>query len=327
MPLQKNFRKIPSYIKEKIARIKGSNIKVGCVARLRLADIAAGNYEHLGITLDGTSKPVFPESVVPDASAGRYSDANANGEEIVRRDLPMVTKSFTVEAPNWGDYYNGTHDVDFDRQVYQREFIPPTENEIEIELVGEEGSAQDKSLVFKFAMDQPLKKGTKDFEDELLRLLNILQENVGDADVFDSKATLKEYLQTKYVNWEILPPGERDTTIARIVAGMPATDPETEKRIADRYDFFGKMKPRAFIQGHGGFRRYFGAQFSDDLVAFENMEYGNAVYVMVKDWEQSSQKTKQELLASGKDGADFFRVVHGKDWKARVKDIIKKHRN
>jgi hypothetical protein len=326
MARQKNFRKIPGHIKDKIATIKSSTIKVGCVARLRVADVAAGEYEHLSISIkDG--KPVFPASIVPDGDAGRYSDANANGQEVVRKDLPMVTKTYSFEVPNWGDSYNGTHDVDIDRDVYQREFVPPTENEIEIELVGEEGAEEDKSLVFRFIMDQPLDKDAEDFAHDLFRLLNIMQENIGEADVFDSNASTEDYLRTKYVNWEIIPPGERDTIIARIVAGMKANDPEIQKRIAERYDFLAKMKPQAYIQGHGGFRRYFGAQFTDNLVAFENMEYGNAAYIMVADWEEASQKTKQELMTSGKNGTDFFRVVHGKAWKDRIKDIIKKHRN
>lgn len=326
MSNQKNFRKIPDHIRSKITKIKSSNIKVGCIARLRAADVAAGSFSHLRITISKGSLS-FPNSLVPDGSAGRYSDANANGQEVVRKDLPMITKTYTFEVPNYGDWSNGSHDVDIDREVYQREFVPPAENEIVIELVGQEGPPEDVTFVFKFTLDQPLPKGAKEFDDELFRLLNLLQENVGAADVFDTNATTEDYLRTVYVNWEILPPGERDANIARIVAGIGATDPETEKRIADRYDFLDKLKPQSFIQGHGGFRRYFGAQFSDDLVAFENMEYGNAVYVMVKDWEQASKKTRQELLATGKNGTDFFRVVHGKDWKTRVKDIIKKHRN
>lgn len=323
---QKHFRKVPDYIRDKIAKIKSSNVKVGTIARLRVVEVAAGEYKHLRISIS-KGRLSFPKSVVPDCSAGRYSDANATGQEVIRKDLPMIIKTFTFEVPNYGDWSNGSHDVDIDREVYQRDFIPPTENEIAIELVGEEGSQDEKSLVFKFTVDQPLPKRAKNFEDEVLRLLNLLQENVGAADVFDTNATTEDYLRTIYVNWEILPPGERDNNIARIVAGMGSEDPETEKRIAERYDFFDKMKPQAFIQGHGGFRRYFGAQFSDDLVAFENMEYGNAVYVMVNNWEEASKMTRQELMASGKNGTDFFRVVHGKAWKTCVKEIIKKHRN
>ena len=213
-----------------------------------------------------------------------------------------------------------------DRKVYQRDFIPPNENEITVELVGQETVGEEKNYIFRFIIDQPLLIGAKSYEEELLRLLNLLQENVGSVDVFTSNAKLEDYLKTIYVNWEILPPGERDKNIATITRGVGAVDKETKERIIDRYGFLEKLRPQAFIKGHGGFRRYFGAKFTDELVAFENMEYGNAVYIMLTDWKEASKKTKQELLASGRDGKDFFRVVHSSGWKAQVRGLIRKHR-
>jgi hypothetical protein len=323
---QKSFRSIPSRIEQKLRGMKGHGIVVGCVARLKASDIRDGAYVHLEITLENGT-PRFPGRIVPHPSAGRASSVNANGEEVVRRDLPMLTRTFTMETPNFGDWSKGSHDISFDREVYQREFVAPTENEIVIELVGEEGSGADKSFIFRFTVDQPLIVGAKNFQSDLMRLLNLLQESVGVADVFETGASLEDYLRTIHVNWEILPPGERDSNIAKIASGVRNADEETRKRIIDRYDFFEKLKPEALIHGTGGFRRYFGAKFTNDLVAFENMEYGNAVYVMLKDWEEASKKTKQELLATGKQGDEFFRFVHTDGWKSKVTEIIKKNRN
>lgn len=322
---QKSFRRIPPRIEHKIKGCKSKALVVGCATKLSEEDVREGVYSHLGIRLEN-GKLLFPESVVPDVSAGSHSESNANGYEMVRRDLPMTTKTYSFDAPNFGDWSNGSHEVSWDRPVYQREFVPPAENEVKVELLGEEGQGIEKSYVFRFTVDQPLAIGSQVFEDELLRLLNLLQENVGAADVFPSNAKLEDYLRTIYVNWEILPPGEREENIAKITASVSRADEETRKRIADRYDFFEKMKPEVLIQGQGGFRRYFGAKFSDELVAFENMEYGNAVYVMCRDWEEASKRTKQELLASGLEGKDFFRVVHVKGWKGQVKEIVAKNR-
>lgn len=322
---QKNFRRTPPEIQQKIKGFKSKNVVVGCAIKLSEKDVSDGLYEHLGIGLD-RGKLSFPDRVVPDASAGRYSDANANGHEVVRDDLPMTTKTYSFESPNYGDWSRGSHEVSWHRPVYQREFVPPAENEIRVELIGKEGSGANKGYVFRFTVDQPLPIGAKGFKNELFRLLNLLQESAGAADVFPSNAKLEDYLRTIFVNWEILPPGERESNIAKITASVRKADDETRKRIADRYDFFDKMRPEALIQGHGGFKRYFGAKFSDELVAFENMEYGNAVYIMRKDWKEASKRTKQELLASGRDGKDFFRVVHSKGWKGQVKDIVKKNR-
>jgi hypothetical protein len=322
---QKSFRAIPADIERKIKSLNSKSAVVACATKLSEKDIRDGVYEHLGIVME-KGKLSFPERVVPDASAGRSSEFNANGREVIRKDLPMITKTYTFEAPNYGDWSNGSHDVSQNRDVYQREFIPPDENEISIELIGEEGVGEEKGYVFRFMIEQPLTIGAKGYKEELLRLLNLLQENVGSVDVFPSDAKLEDYLRTIYVNWEILPPGERDKNIAKITASVRNADEETRKRIADRYDFFDKMKPEALIQGQGGFRRYFGAKFTDELVAFENMDYGNAVYIMLADWKEASKRTKQELLASGRDGKDFFRVVHSSGWKTQVKELIRKHR-
>jgi hypothetical protein len=322
---QKNFRKIPPEIAQKIKGFKTKSVVVGCVARLSELDIGKGVFRHLGIAIE-KGKLIYPGSIVPQADAGRYSNSNANGHDVVRKDLPMITKTYSFDAPNYGDWANGSHEVSWDKPVYQRQFVPPAENEIRIELVGEDRDGDGRGFVLRFTVDQPLTIGDKRFRGELFRLLNLLQESVGSADVFPSDAKLEDYLRTIYVNWEILPPGERDNNIAKITAAITNADEEARKRIVDRYDFFDKMKPEALIQGQGGFRRYFGAKFSDELVAFENMEYGNAVYVMRKDWKEASKKTKQELLASGRDGKDFFRVVHTKGWKSQVKKVLSDNR-
>jgi hypothetical protein len=322
---QKSFRAIPADIQRKIESLKSKTVVVGCATKLSAKDIHDGVYRHLGIVLESGNLR-HPERIVPDSSAGSASDFNANGRVIVRKDLPKITKVFTVETPNFGDWSKGSHDVSQSRKVYQRDFLPPDENEITVELIGQEGDSEEKSYVFRFMVDQPVRIGAKDFENDLLRLLNLLQENVGSVDLFPSDATLEDYLKTIYVNWEILPPGERDTNIAKITAGIGSVDEKTRKRVIDRYTFLEKLRPQAFIQGFGGFRRYFGAKFTNQLVAFENMEYGNAIYVMLADWKEASKKTKQELLASGRDGEDFFRVVHTDGWKAQVRGLIRKYR-
>lgn len=68
------------------------------------------------------------------------------------------------------------------------------------------------------------------------------------------------------------------------------------------------------------FRRYFGAQFAHDLVAFENIEYGNAIYVMFDDWEELSKKSRTELLSSRIH--NFKRIPHTITWKRRLRQLI-----
>ena len=71
-----------------------------------------------------------------------------------------------------------------------------------------------------------------------------------------------------------------------------------------------------------GFRRYFGAQFQHDLVAFENVEYGNAIYVLKGDWAILSKLSRGELLKLNT-GVD--RIVHFVGWEAKAARIIRQH--
>ena len=64
--------------------------------------------------------------------------------------------------------------------------------------------------------------------------------------------------------------------------------------------------------------------FADDLVVFENIDYGNAIYVMYEDWQELSQKSRVELRASQD---NFTRIQHTKHWKYRLRAEIKKRRN
>ncbi len=319
--MPKNIRKIPVALLDKVKAFKADSVVVACVRKIQASAIRNGEFAHLGITLQD-EKPIFPNTQVVPADNGKYSRLNAEGEEIVRSDLPLQRHHHTVQAPDWNGY--GTHPVNLPHKAYPREHVPPSENELSIELLSKEDGA-DPTFVFKFAISEVMDRSKKGFNERLFFNLNLLLENAGAVDVFQSNAKFEDYIRTQYVHWEILPPGDRDTTILRILEHFPNT-PEVRERIQDRYDFLEKLGPQNFIAGVGGFKRYFGAKFSDELVVFENMDYGNAIYVMFADWEQQSRKTRLELLASGRGGRDFIRVQHTKGWKQKVKAIVQERR-
>jgi hypothetical protein len=323
MRLPKNFKKIPDWITARLDRIKKHTVVAACVRRIPVSDIRKMKFGHLDIFLKGLELE-FPKVILPAPHIGRISKINAEGMEIVRKDLPKMTKYHSVTTPNWGDWSKGTHETDLPYEAYPREHIPPSENEISIQLIGKEAGTED-TYVVRFSVSEVMDRSKRNFKNRLLFNLNLLLENVGTADVFASDATLDEYLKTIYVNWEILPAGEREDNIARILKNV-SDSPEIRAKLIDRYTFLERMKPEAFIQGHGGFKRYFGAKFSDTLVVFENIEYGNAIYAMLTNWVEQSKRTRQELLASGREGKDFIRVPHFKGWKHVVRDLISNKR-
>lgn len=321
-PWQQNLLKVSGVLRLKIHDIQGEDIIVAAVKKIPATDIEGGTYRHLGIKM-GEAGPEFPERVTPSPDTGRWSLINVEGKDFPRKDLPKYNKTFAVESPNWGDSSSGYHTVYFDRMVYPRDLVPPKYLDIVIEIIEEETTAQGQAYVFRFLVDEVLNKAADGFKEELLYNLNVLQENIGAADVFASDAPLHEYLETVQIDWEILPVGERDDNLRRILTGIRSR--EIKDNVRERYDTLEELQPIEIIRGTSGFKRYFGAKFADDLVAFENLEYGNALYVMFEDWETLSRKTRLELLAGNREG--FERIIHSSGWKTTLRHVIEERRN
>jgi hypothetical protein len=317
---KKNFRNIPDQISKKVAELNKDDITVAAVKKIKAADITSGVYNHIGISIqDGNL--TYKSEIVPSPQNGRYSEFNVNGQEKKRTDLPMVTKTYSWEVPNFGDSFKGTHEVTREREVYRIDFTPPQNLRIKVELIGKEEKG-DIFYVLKFSTSAVLNRSDRNFNKDLMFNINFIQENTGVANIFQSDATHSDYLKTVFVSWEILPPGEREETVNRILSGMRNVDPEVKKKLIGRYELLDKLKPIAYIQGSSGFQRYFGAKFSEKLVVFENIEYGNAMYVMFEQWEELSKLSRMELLKN-KDH-NFIRIIHTSGWENELKKVVKK---
>jgi len=317
---KKNLNKIPKDIYQKIEKIRGDAVVVGCAIKVKAEDLLAGKLTNLGINL--TSKGLeVPSSVVPNKDQGKYSGRNINGHEIVRKDLAKETHYNNVETPNWGHY--GTHTVHLPYEKYPRDFFPPRELEILINPV--ETKPNLSAYVISFKVQEVLSKKEKNFEKKLLENLNLLQENVGACGVEPADMAIKDYAKTLHVSWEILPPGTLDETVERIFRGKKPTVQQKDT-IKERYDFFQTLKPQSLVFGQSGFRRYFGALLEKDLVVFENVEYGNAVYVLFENWEELSKLSRLDLM-SGKFGNSFERITHISGWKGKVRTAVAYYRN
>lgn len=217
-PWKGNFLKIPPKVRAELDRIDGDLVAVAAVKSVRVADVEAGLYSHLGLNidlLDGSAKADGPRQ--PPEDAGKWSYRNARGWDRKRPDLPMAPKSFVFESPNFGDAArNGTHTHYQTRQVYQHQVFEPQGMEIEPVI-----------------MSQPV----------------------------------------------------------------------------------------SYIRGSGQFGSYFGAKFADDLVVFENLRYGNALYILYDDWDDISKRSRLDLLRDH--DAKFDRVVHAADWQFQFNKIMK----
>jgi hypothetical protein len=319
--VKKNIRNIPEAVKNKVRSLAGKDVVAAHGLQISAQQIRAGALKHLNIKLqrDGLH---LPDRIVPPPSQGKYSRRNVEGQEIVRSDLPIETHYHPADTPNWGDSYYGTHTVLLPHKAYPRDFDPP--RELEIVFHCPDTTAARTTYVIIAKVDEVLSQASPDFEDRLLEDLNLLQENLGGCGIEAADSSVDEYTRTLNLSWEILPPGSRDEAIERLFRGSRPT--EEQQQVAEsRYDFFQSLQARSLIRGTSGFRRYFGALLEDDLVVFENIGYGNALYVMFEDWEALSQRSRLELLA-GRLGDQFRRIVHREGWQAEVKMLVEEKR-
>lgn len=310
---QRTIRKIPAHILSWLDENQRAKFVVGCaktIPRNRLPD-----YEHLGIGL-AAGRLIFPESRIPIAEMGPYSTKNREGWEVKREDLPMITRSFSFDVPNWGDPSNGYHTVEQERDVYQRDYFDAPMFGIQIELLKESESA----VVFTFLVDCTVDLESDDFEGDLLFALNLLQENVGFCGVLPADATHAEILSSLQMSWEFFPPGTAPE-VERFFGGrMKHVTPELAAAIKERAALFWRLEPVRYLRGTGGLNKYVGAQFADDLVVFENVNYGNAVWILFEAWAEISKRSRIDLLRLR--DAPYERIVHSEGWQGRLTEFV-----
>jgi len=313
---RKNLRKVPLHIHETMDRLSVSEIVAGCTRTYSKKDIEEGALKHLGIVV-GPAGMVMPNSVVPESTRGKYSRRNREGFVVIRRDLPKEPNVQPHEVPSWGSL-SSTHTVYLPHPRYPRDLVAPPLLELETAWINQDSGSD--QVLLSFRLNEPLSRQQADFETKLLTNLNLLQENIGSIGVEAGNVPLADYAKSLNVSWEILPPGTREEALERIFHGNPGT-PEDRQVVGERYDFFHSLGASQFIRGFSGFRRYFGALLPSGIALFENVHYGNAIYIIFSGWERLSQLSRIELM-SGRHGIDFSRVPHRGEWQGSVRRVI-----
>lgn len=316
MKTKRNYYKVPDFIWEKLGELESRKVVVACSKQVQHDDIRKGLWAHLWLKLDGHAVVAVEPEVIPNLETGRFSKRNVHGHVRVRRDLPKIWKDFSFDVPNFGDWSKGFHEVTISREVYPREFDAPREVTIQAEVLQQD---QGHALV-KFCINEVLDRSAPDFERRLLFNLNLLQENVRSVGVFSSIASLAEYLKTVHVDWELLPEGSRDVVLMRLLHGVRGDREEIEKTIRARRALLEQFRPARWVIGTSGLRRYFGAWFHENLVVFENITYGNALYVLSEDWTELSKLSRIELMERT---SGVVRIVHRTGWEKKLCKLLR----
>lgn len=318
IPWQRNLLSIPKKVQDQLAQIEGDLVTAAVTKLVRPSELQ-DTYSHLTFPEDTEE----PRSLLPEVNLGKYSDRNRNGWEHKRTDLPKISKTFYFESPNFGDAArNGTHTHYQSREVYPVEYHEPRMWELKIELM-QEGRGDDSPDLYKFSVQAPLDRAHPHFENDLLFALNLLQENVGAVSVFSAEATREDYIRTQHLDWVIFPPGEQDEVVRHLV-GARALPAEKRAVIEERVRLFHSLRPVAFLRGSGGLSSYVGAKYADDLVVFENMNHGNALYVLFDNWEEVSRRSRSDLIREA--GPQIYRIVHTHGWQAIFKKLMQREK-
>lgn len=309
---KKNFNSLPEHIKAKLSMYKENLIEVCCVEKVNEENI--DNYRHLGISITNKNISIKNNLILPDVSNGRFSKYNVEGRTIVRKDLPKITKFIPYELQDWGgNWHSGT----YPKKVYQREFWEPKFLHLELNLIKQVNN----NFFVKISVGV-LDRTEEQFESELLFRCNLLQECVNNCDIYQAECSQEDYIKTAFVDWEIFPPGELSNE--RIYDSIPdnANKP-TQEEFNERMDIIKEANPIEFIQGKGQFKSYFGAKFPNGKVVFENIYWGNALYVVHDNWEEVSKQPRSELMKIDPLNRNFTRIIHNKYWKENFLRAIK----
>lgn len=310
-----HFRRIPDYINQELSRIQSQHVVVAAIINTTKDTIARGDFRHAGISMDD-GKILIQDILTPDMINGIYARRNRNGIIWVLKDLPKVNKTLWWESPNFGDPDRGYHSNYRDIKVYQRRLDPPREWEISISILSEDES----KVKIKAEILTVLDKMDASFEEDLFFAINLMQEQFHDCHIFDSKMTNEEITRVTTVGWEIFPAGTMERAVAVVLGRIRNTSQARQKEIQDRATVINSLTPSEFIVGSGMNSRYFGAKFGEDLVVFENADYGNAIYILFDNWEEISQMSRIDILKRHE--KDFIRIVHKSGWEKVLRHHI-----
>ena len=318
MWIKKNWNKIPESLRQEINWIKNDKFVI---------------WWYFEIENDKTIKGSFPFlsqiwwelnvwdtiTYLPPISNWRYSKRNIDGIEIKHKELPKIQKTFYVgEFPNFWDWEKGSHELYRTQMVFQKEYLPWEELEIEISCIKKIW----ENHIYRVSILCMLDKYYED--SKLLYVINLAQENFWKISIIDEIDNSDDYLKHLSVSWDIFPPWKKEDDIIRILSKYPSSQrtPELSKIIEKRREFLLSLPSKNPIMIHGLWWAwwYFGLKITDEIVVFENIKYGNAIYILYKNWEELSKLTKKEILHRNEE--EYERVVHWKYWEKKVKFIV-----
>lgn len=264
--------------------------------------------EQMATKVGFAGVPAEGDSILPSAS-GPATGFNANGKEIVRRDLPMETRSRMIHT-SWEDWHGYPHHGTQIREyeAYPRELIPPPEEFLTAMRRDDEVVAASRI----FSRDED--------ETDIVNILNVFLECFPSFQIVQPDLT--ESTEVRKLNWKILPQGQYPFERARQVLedylqGLSENDREVA---TERIRAITGHNPDFVAVGVGGFSDYVVFGFTRrQRYVLESPNTGNATYIFRNEWEAISRFSKREILQGNLQEA---RLIHNTRWHRAVSEAI-----
>lgn len=302
-----HFRRIPDYIHQEVSTAKTQYLSVVSFIPTTKESIKNGIFKKFGIEYSGNNV-IYPETLKSDAMRGTYARRNIFGYDFIHRDKPKVPKTITWEVPNFGDPDKGYHEISRKLMVYQRTHIPARDWDVSLNVENQD----DNQVLITAKLIAPLDKDSDRINEDLFFAINLMQEQFSDCHALDSGLSNEEIKNITVVDWEIFPPGTIDGFLGKALKRIKDPSPEKVESFKQRTNILKQLNPVEYILGAGMNSKYFGAKFAENVVVFENLEYGNAIYILSDNWKKISRMSRIDILRKHEN--EYIRILHNKGW-------------
>jgi len=301
---QKSFRKVPEVI---------SAINTAFLIGVPCSQVNDEDLLKIGVTPDSISEGLtFLPAVI-----GKTTNINANGQTIIRRDLPKETiyREFDFTRT---EFHGRDNPVEVQGSAwrryerYPRQTLPAPSVNLSIGKVSND-------LYFFIEIDRN--------DEHLLHKLNLALELFGEFSIHIRAAdgVVSLPTQLRVLNWLILPSGTM--TAQEIKETIEASLPPRIKRtilpvITRRLAYIREHEPDMIAVGLAGYRGYIVHNFSKlGISVLESENPDNATYVFdLTNWEALSRLTKTDIIRSN---LALHRIIHDASWQQAIANLLR----
>jgi hypothetical protein len=304
--------KLSKALQNQLEAISSRTVIVATVCTVPHADSASFSDFNLSAK---TGEITAGEPVLLPRTRGLFAARNLDGWVEKRKDLPKESREISSLAPDWNG--NGYHLISRTIEAWPVQHHRARLNTISAKVLEQ---LRDGALV-RFRVDQPLCRESDTFAVDLNFNIRLLREAVGSAKIYSADMSDQEFAKVQTVDWAMLPAGSVDRVLAQLAA-RPRVSEERMRVAGERLRTLDRLGHDGYIVGIGRFSNYFGVQFGHRLVALENLEYGNALYMFEENWEELSKLSRSELIR--RRDPQVHRIPHLPGWQSAIRKLLRR---